>query len=172
MCLLSPISVYTRQSSCNVNSTHRNQTGRSRTASPRVIAQQHSLLRRLTLLSFTQGKIRSEFKKCFFFSFISLLLNFKQRHFGSVYRLSYQGSIHILRHLTVRQLSLGYILPLLRAFIPNSQRRWFLGKRQLQEHNTTLLFKNIFNRNRVLSITHSPSGATTQIHTAIGSAVT
>jgi len=117
-------------------------------------------------------KFEASFKNVPSFRLFFLLLNFKQRQFGSVYRLSYEGSIYILRHLTVRQLSLGYILPLPRAFIPNSQRRWFLGKRQLQEHKATSLFKNIFNRNRVLSITHSPSGATTQIHTAIGSAVT
>ena len=76
--------------------------------------------RRPKLLSIPQGRIRRETQKFFFFTLLSLFLNLKQRHFESVYRLSYPGSIHILGHLTFRQFSLGYIQPLRQAFIPNS----------------------------------------------------
>jgi len=139
VCLRSPICIYTRQSSCNVNSTHWNQTGRSRTASPPVIAQQHSLLSSSHFFHSRREKFDASFKKFSSFRLLFSLRNLKQRQFGSVYRLSYPGSIHILRHLTVRLFSLGYILPLRRAFIPKSQGGWLLGKRQLQEQNPTLL---------------------------------
>jgi hypothetical protein len=77
--------------------------------------------RRPNLLSFPQGRIRREFQKFFFSSLNFLLRILKQRQFGNVYRLSYPGSIYSVGHFTVRQFSLGYILPLRRAFIPNSQ---------------------------------------------------
>jgi hypothetical protein len=75
------------------------------------------------------------------FVYFFLMRNLKQRQFGSMYRLSYPRSIHILQHLTVRQFSLGYILPLRRALIPNSREGGggLLGKRQLQENIATFL---------------------------------
>ena len=168
--LRSPISVYTRQSSCNMKSTHWSRPAAAelprrplsfKTFSPIVVP----------ILSFPQGKIRREFKKFSPFRLLFQLRNLKQHQFESVYRMRYAGSTHILRQLTVRQFSVGYIQRLRRAFFPNSQGGGCLV-RDSYKNKTLHYFPIIYNRYIFLSFSHSPYVATTQIHTAIFTSVT
>ena len=171
VCLLSPISVYTRQSSCNVNSTHWNETGRSRTASPTVIAQEHSLLSSSQSSFISAGKNSTRVSKIFL-----LFVEFFIAYFETTSVLecvpTELSRLHIQRRTLHSSSVLSRIYSTSTSRVHSEQPGGGCSVRDSYKNTTLYSFPIIFNRNRVLSISHSTSCATTMIHTAIGSAAT